>query len=317
MEHAWHAMKGRSTMVLKEKQVNLLDDEGVIMAFDTAPPKRVVSLIPSMTESLFDLGVGDRIVGVTDLCTPPEEDQLRLQRVGGTKKPNLEGVRILRPDLVIANQEENSEDSIRALAESGLTIWLTFPKSTLDALDLLWTIIKIFRCAEQVPLVETLARTLDWTEKATTARLSVPAFVPIWQGEKEDIGPWFMTFNYQTYANDVLAKVGGMNVFSGRQRRYPLEADLGTAEPEDPGDRDTRYPRVTLNEVIETKPDVILLPNEPYAFEESHKSQIEEWLADTPAVESGRVHLIDGTLLTWHGTRLAKAVAELPTYLRE
>ncbi len=233
-------------MVLKEKQVNLLDDEGVIMAFDTAPPKRVVSLIPSMTESLFDLGVGDRVVGVTDLCTPPEEDQLRLQRVGGTKKPNLEGVRILRPDLVIANQEENSEDSIRALAESGLTIWLTFPKSTIDALDLLWTIIKIFRLSEQVPLVENLARTLDWTEKATTARLSVPAFVPIWQGEKEDIGPWFMTFNYQTYANDVLAKVGGMNVFSGRQRRYPLEADLGTAEPEDPGDRDTRYPRVTV-----------------------------------------------------------------------
>jgi len=304
-------------MVLKEKQVNLLDDEGVIMAFDAAPPKRVVSLIPSMTESLFDLGVGDRVVGVTDLCTPPEEDQLRLQRVGGTKKPNLEAVRILRPDLVIANQEENSEDSVRALSESGLTVWLTFPKSTVDVLDLLWTIIKVFKLSEQVPLVETLARTLDWTEKATTARLSIPTFVPIWQGEKEDIGPWFMTFNYQTYANDVLAKVGGMNVFTARERRYPLEADLGTAEPEDAGERDTRYPRVIIEEVIESKPDVILLPNEPYAFEESHKSQIEEWLADTPAVESGRVHLIDGSLLTWHGTRLAKAVAELPAYLRE
>ena len=304
-------------MVLKEKQVNLLDQEGVIMAFDATPPKRVVSLIPSMTESLFDLGVGDRVVGVTDLCTPPEEDQLRLQRVGGTKKPNLEAVRILRPDLVIANQEENSEDSVRALSEAGLTIWLTFPKSTVDALDLLWTIIKVFKLSEQVPLVETLARTLDWTEKATTARLSIPTFVPIWQGEKEDIGPWFMTFNYQTYANDVLAKVGGMNVFTARERRYPLEADLGTAEPEDAGERDTRYPRVTIDEVIESKPDVILLPNEPYAFEESHKSQIEEWLADTPAVESGRVHLIDGSLLTRHGTRLAKAVAELPTYLRE
>ena len=304
-------------MVLKEKQVHLLDDEGVILAFDATPPKRVVSLIPSMTESLFDLGVGDRVVGVTDLCTPPEEDQLRLQRVGGTKKPNLEAVRILCPDLVIANQEENSEDSVRALSEAGLTIWLTFPKSTVDALDLLWTIIKVFKLSEQVPLVETLARTLDWTEKATTARLSIPTFVPIWQGEKEDIGPWFMTFNYQTYANDVLAKVGGMNVFTARERRYPLEADLGTAEPEDAGERDTRYPRVTIDEVIESKPDVILLPNEPYTFKESHKSQIEEWLADTPAVESGRVHLIDGSLLTWHGTRLAKAVAELPTYLRE
>jgi ABC-type Fe3+-hydroxamate transport system substrate-binding protein len=304
-------------MVLQEKQMNLLDSEELIMAFDAAPPKRVVSLIPSMTESLFDLGVGDRVVGVTDLCTPPEEEQLRLQRVGGTKKPKLEAIRILRPDLVIANQEENNEDSVRALGESGLTIWLTFPKSTMDALDLLWTIIKVFKLSDQVPLVETLARTLDWTEKATTARLSIPTFVPIWQGEKEDIGPWFMTFNYQTYANDVLAKVGGMNVFSSRERRYPLEADLGTTEPDDPGDRDTRYPRVTIDEIVETKPDVILLPNEPYAFEESHKSQIEEWLAETPAVESGRVHLIDGSLLTWHGTRLAKAVAELPTYLRE
>jgi len=297
--------------------MSLLDTEGVISAFDAAPPKRVVSLFPSMTASLFDLGVGNLLVGVTDLCTPPEEDQLRLQRVGGTKKPNLETVRILRPDLVIANQEENSEDSVRRLDEAGLTIWLTFPKSTLDALDLLWTILKVFKLSDKVPLVETLARTLDWTEKATTARLSIPTFVPIWQGDREDHGPWFMTFNYQTYPNDVLAKVGGLNVFAGRERLYPLEADLGTSEPEDPGTRDTRYPRVTIAEVIEAQPDVILLPDEPYAFDESHKRQVEEWLADTPAVESGRVHLIEGSLLTWHGTRLAKAVSELPGYFRE
>ena len=303
-------------MVLREKQMGLLDIEGVTMAFDGAPPKRVVSLVPSMTESLFDRGVGDRVVGVTDACKPPEEEQLRLQRVGGTKKPKLEAVRILRPDLVIANQEENSEDTIRALSESGLTLWLTFPKSTKDALDLLWTIIKVFKVGDQTPRVETLARTLDWTEKATTGRLSIPTFVPIWQGEKEGLGPWLMTFNYQTYPNDVLSKVGGMNVFAGRDRRYPLEADLGSAEPEDPGDRDTRYPRVTIEEVIKAQPEVILLPDEPYAFEESHKSQIEEWLADTPAVQAGRVHLIDGSLLTWHGTRLAKAVSELPSYLR-
>ena len=304
-------------MVLKEKQMSLLDIEGVILEFDAAPPKRVVSLVPSITESLFDLEAGDRVVGVTDACTPPEAEQLRLQRVGGTKKPNLEAVRILRPDLVIANQEENSEDSVRALDEAGLTVWLTFPKSTRDALDLLWTIIKVFKLGDQAPRVETLARTLDWTDKATTARLSIPTFVPIWQGEKEGVGPWLMTFNYQTYANDVLAKVGGMNVFAGRDRHYPLEADLGTTEPEDPGERDTRYPRVTIDEVIEAQPDVILLPDEPFAFDESHKSQIEEWLADTPAVQVGRVHLIDGSLLTWHGTRLAKAVAELPSYLHQ
>ena len=176
-------------MVLREKQMGLLDIEGVTMAFDGAPPKRVVSLVPSMTESLFDLGVGDRVVGVTDACKPPEEEQLRLQRVGGTKKPKLEAVRILRPDLVIANQEENSEDTIRALSESGLTLWLTFPKSTKDALDLLWTIIKVFKVGDQTPRVETLARTLDWTEKATTGRLSIPTFVPICKARRKASAP--------------------------------------------------------------------------------------------------------------------------------
>ena len=302
-------------MDLQEMETGLLDSEALVLRFDQ-PPKRVVSLIPSMTESLFDLAVGDRVVGVTDVCAPPEEDRLRLQRVGGTRSPNIDAIRLLRPDLVIANQEENSEASVRELADAGLTIWLTFPKSTVDALDLLWTIVKVFRLGEQAASVETLARTLDWTEKATTGQLSIATFCPIWLGEKDSVGPWLMTFNFQTYANDVLAKCGGLNVFAGRSRQYPLAADLGEAEAEDPEDRDTRYPRVTIPEILEAAPEVILLPDEPFAFGDEHKAQIEEWLADTPAVQAGKVHLIDGSLLTWHGTRLARAVSELPSFLR-
>lgn len=302
-------------MDLQEMETELLDSEALVLRFDQ-PPKRVVSLFPSMTESLFDLAVGDRVVGVTDACAPPEEDRLRLQRVGGTRSPNIDAIRLLRPDLVIANQEENSEASVRELADAGLTIWLTFPKSTVDALDLLWTIVKVFNLGEQAASVETLARTLDWTEKATTGQLSIATFCPIWLGEKDSVGPWLMTFNFQTYANDVLAKCGGLNVFAGRSRQYPLAADLGEAEAEDPGDRDTRYPRVTIPEILEAAPEVILLPDEPFAFGDDHKTQIEEWLADTPAVQAGKVHLIDGSLLTWHGTRLARAISELPSFLR-
>ena len=134
--------------------------------------------------------------------------------------------------------------------------------------------------------------------------------------EKEPVGPWMMTFNFQTYMSDVLAKCGGMNVFSGRMRRYPLDADLGLADPVEAGDRDTRYPRVTLDEIRQAAPEIILLPSEPYEFGEDDIPQIKEWLADTPAVRDDRVHLIDGSLLTWPGTRLARALADLPPYLR-
>ena len=295
--------------------MNLLDNETVVLAFDESPT-RVVSLVPSMTESLYDMGVGDRLVGVTDFCRPRENPQAPLARVGGTRSPDIEAVRRLEPDLVIANREENSKDSVEALAEAGVTVWLTFPKSTLDALNLLWTLVKLFKLGEQAARVETLARTLDWTDRATTGRLAIPTFCPIWQGDKANVGPWFMTFNYQTYAHDVLAKSGAMNVFAGRMRKYPLEADLGVGEAEDPGERDMRYPRVTVEEVRKAEPEVILLPNEPFAFGEDHKQQVESWFAGTPAVQAGRVHLIDGSLISWHGTRLGKALSELPVYFQ-
>lgn len=297
-----------------DKELTRYDSEAVILAYDR-PPTRVVSLVPSMTETFFDMGIGQMLVGVTDFCKPPETAG-ELVRVGGSKSPDIDAILGLDPELVIVNQEETSKAAVEALEQAGMKVWLTFPRSTLDALDLLWTVVKLFRLGDQAKSVETLARTLDWTEKATTGRLAIPTFVPIWQDEKESVGPWFMTFNYQTYAHDVLAKCGGMNVFAGRVRRYPLDADLGLADFEDPGERDTRYPRITVEEIVQAEPEIILLPSEPFEFEAGHQAQIEDLLAETPAVSAGRVHLVDGSLLTWHGTRLAKALAELPSYLR-
>lgn len=282
----------------------------------TQAPKRVVSLVPSMTESLFDLGQGARVVGVTDFCRPPEGDSARLTRVGGTRSPNLETILSLSPDLVIANQEENSREAVEGLEAKGIKVWVTFPRSVGGAIEVLWALIELFRADPKAVLtVRTLETTLEWTAKAAMGKSPTRVFCPIWQGDSAEHGLWWMTFNQRTYAHDLLACCGGHNVFSQRDRRYPLEADLGAAPPEGPGERDTRYPRVLPEEVREAQPEAILLPSEPFVFDGRSAERISELLADTPAVRNERVHLVDGSLITWHGTRLARALSEIPRFL--
>ncbi len=127
-----------------------------------------------------------------------------------------------------------------------------------------------------------------------------------------------MTFNADTYSHDLLRICGAINVFADRDRQYPLKADLGQGDPLLPDDprvvgRDTRYPRVTIEEVVAAQPDMILLPGEPFHFSEEH---IPLFAAlDTPASRNGQILLVDGSLLTWHGTRLAYALDTLPALL--
>ena len=124
-----------------------------------------------------------------------------------------------------------------------------------------------------------------------------------------------MTFNEQTYPHDVLRLFGGVNVFAGRERRYPMEADLdaGIAVLETP--RDKRYPRISLSEIEQAASELILLPDEPFDFKEEHALDLYERLSATPAAQGRRILLCDGSLITWHGTRLAKAIGQLPPLL--
>lgn len=278
----------------------------------TAPPRTVVSLVPSVTESLFDLNLGDRLIAVTNYCVHPAEKVAHLPHIGGTKNPDVERIIAMQPDLVIANQEENRKEDVERLQAAGIPVWVTFPRTVRDAFNLLWNIMHVFDEPSMVERVRAIEWTCDWLERMDESRKKpCRVFAPIW------LDP-LMTFNADTFIHDLLRVCGGTNVFGDRERQYPLAADLGEAEPysaDDPriAGRDTRYPRVTLEEVEAAQPDVILLPSEPYAFGEDHISLFAA--LNVPAADNGRIVPIDGSLLTWHGTRMARAFDVIPNLL--
>lgn len=279
------------------------------------PPKRVVSLVPSLTESLFDLGLGTSVVGITDYCIHPSDALETLPRLGGTKTPRISDILSLNPDLVLANWEENSPETVEALETAGLSVWVSFPKTVRESLDVLWILVGLFHNQISATRLNTLELTLDWAKSSVIERKPLRYFCPIWYQQVSGGSQWWMTFNRNTYCHDLLDLLGCQNVFAERERRYPLEADLGLAMPQPPEARDTRYPRVVLSEICSAQPEVILLPSEPFSFTDAHRLELIEQLAGIPAIDHGHIYLVDGSLITWHGTRLAHALRELPALL--
>ncbi len=278
------------------------------------PPRRVVSLVPSVTESLFDLGLGEAVVGVTDYCLYPAEAVAALPKVGGPKNPRLDAVLALHPDLVIANREENTPQVVHALEAAGVPVWVTFPNTVAEGVAFLRDLAALFRSPQAEARAAAVAQAVETARRA--ARLHRwRYFVPIWEGETRGVR-WWMTFNRDTYPADLLALLGGENIFARRERRYPLEADLGLAPERPAPGRDRRYPRVRLEEVVAARPEVVLLPDEPCTFDARGRKEMLTLLADTPAGQEGRVVLVDGTLLFWFGTRLARSLTVLPEVVK-
>lgn len=267
------------------------------------PPGRVVSLVPSETASVAALVGADRLVGRTDYCVEPAGLVEGICSVGGTKGFDVDAVQALKPDLVLANKEENSRPLVQALLERGLTVHVSFPCTIDQSVAYLETLCLLLGVDPDVaePLAACrsavrLARSVDRTEP-------LPVFVPIWKD------PW-MTFDQGAYASDVLELCGAHNVFSGRSRRYPLAADLGKAAAwteERMRRRDTRYPRIRLEEVVERGARAVLLPDEPYAFGEQDAQTFERLPSSLPLV----VERVDGKDLFWYGTHLANAARRL------
>jgi ABC-type Fe3+-hydroxamate transport system substrate-binding protein len=275
--------------------LKLTDDLGRMLTFGRAP-RRIVSLVPSDTYSVLALGALDRLVGRTIYCDLPEV--AAVAAVGGTKDVDVDAVLALEPELVIANQEENTRVALEALA-ARVPVLVSLPRRVDQGIAHLARLARILG-VEDVAAVKELIRR-GYALRGSSAA-GVRAFMPIWMEP-------LMTVNADTFGSDVLAQVGIANAFGDRLRLYPLAADLGKTAPQDAGGRDVRYPRVTLDEVRARDPQLIVLPDEPHAF------TAEDEAALTAALPGARVLRICGRDVFWYGAWTIGALDRLAAQL--
>ena len=227
--------------------------------------RRVVSLVPSLTEALA-ASCADRLVGVTDWCTHPADlDSRGVARVRGTKNPDLAAVTALRPDLVVANKEENRELDVRRLRARGIPVWVTDIETVPQAVT---SIRRLLRDGLQL---EADPPWLLEAEEAWSGPVPPPqarVVVPVWRD------PW-MVVGRPTFTADLLSRAGFDVVTGGVAGRYPA-LDISTVDD----------PRVT---------DLVLLPDEPYVFTEGDGPE---------AFMRVPTRLVSGRLLTWDGPAL-------------
>ncbi|KPL87732.1 helical backbone metal receptor [Ardenticatena maritima] len=234
-------------------------------------PERLVSLVPSTTETLFALGLGDALVGYTRFCVHPADRITPDKWIGGTKNPKIERIVALRPQLVLANREENRREDVEALEAAGVPVWVAEPLTVEAAVADIRTLGALLNRRAQA---ERLAAEIE--RKVAEARAAQPppwrfAYV-IWRE------PW-MAAGAETFISNLLALVGGVNVFEGR------------------------YPAFDWETLRAARPDVVLLASEPYPFREEHAAEVRAALGEGVAVR-----LVDGELLAWHGVRLREGV---------
>jgi ABC-type Fe3+-hydroxamate transport system substrate-binding protein len=279
----------------------VIDDLGRTIAL-ARPPRRVVSLVPSDTHSLIALGALDCLVGRTTYCESPEA--AGVTTVGGTKDADVDAVLGLAPDLVIANQEENTRATLEALAKR-TSVLVSLPRRVEQGVAHLARLARLLGVADREPARSLIRRGYALHGATSTGTGAVAsAFVPIWMDP-------LMTFNADTYGSDVLARVGVANAFGDRLRLYPLAADLGKTAPRDAAGRDVRYPRVTLDEVAARKPGLIILPDEPHAFTAADEAELRAALPGARAVR------VSGKDLFWYGAWTIDALDRLAAQLAD
>ncbi|MCI3275781.1 helical backbone metal receptor [Streptomyces cylindrosporus] len=236
-------------------------------------PPRVVSLVPSLTEAIA-LSVPGALVGATDWCSHPAD--LDVTRVGGTKNPKPEQILALAPDLVIANEEENREPDLAALRAAGVEVLVTEVRDVPQAFRELARVLTACGAGTRPRWLDEAEKT--WSELRPPDRRTT-AVVPIWRR------PW-MVLGRDTFAGDVLSRLGVDHAYANHPERYP---------------------RVPLDELRATAPDVVVLPDEPYAFTAE----------DGPEAFPGLpCALVSGRHLTWYGPSLAEAPGALGEALR-
>ncbi len=240
----------------------------------SSAPKRIISLVPSQTELLYDLGLREEVVGITKFCVHPGEWFHSKTRVGGTKKYDFEKIKALQPDLIIGNKEENEKEQIEELMKE-YPVWMSDIYTLKDACDMIMRIgTMVGKITEATNLkleIESKFNRFQLPAQRSEGLQSVAYF--IWRRP-------YMTAGHDTFINDMLQRCGFQNVFTGY---------------------DSRYPEVTNETIIAAAPEVILLSSEPYPFKEKH---VEEFRALLP---NAKILIVDGEMFSWYGSRLLEA----------
>ena len=233
-------------------------------------PLRIVSLVPSQTELLYDLGLEDEVVGQTLFCIHPAHQHQTKPRVGGTKNLNLDKIRSLKPDLIIGNKEENEQSQIEALMQE-FPVWMSDIQNLEDALNMILQLGQLVNKESAAIAIHTQIKTsfdaLVQTEKRGTC------VYLIWRE------PYLAAGN-STFINDMLQRCGYQNVCSQL-----------------PG----RYPEISAQWLKEQNPQNVLLSSEPYPFKEKHIQELAE------ICQNAQIQLVDGEMFSWYGSRLLES----------
>jgi ABC-type Fe3+-hydroxamate transport system substrate-binding protein len=262
--------------------MQIADDMGFRVELEHTPA-RVVSLVPSWTETLFALGLNSEVVGVTKFCVEPVAAVASIAKVGGTKNPDIRAIVKLEPELVIANAEENRREDVERLREAGIPVFTTYPRTVPGAVE---SILRMGRALGRESAAAALAKEITLSVSGIEATLGVwsklrlRVFCPIWKK------PW-MSFNADTYAHDVLRMLGYNNIFASAGERYPM---------------------TTLEHALELRPDIVILPDEPYEFDESDVTEVK---AAMPPALSRRVLIVSGRDLHWYGVHMVRGLKSL------
>ena len=233
---------------------------------------RIVSLCPSLTELVFDLGRGDDLVAVTRWCVHPEDGVASIEKAGGTKNPDVDRIVELAPDLVLMNREENRIEDARALERAGLRCHVSMPRDVAETAEMVRS---IGAAVDRGERAEAIARDIESRAERvvrdSSGKSPVRFAYLIWRR------PW-MAVNADTFSHALLAAAGGRNVFASKSDRYP---------------------EIDLAELTTANPDLILLCTEPFPFTEEHVAE----LAESTSLPRERFQIADGEYLSWHGSR--------------
>lgn len=249
-----------------------------------SPPKRIISLVPSQTELLFDLGLDEEVIGITKFCIHPDGWFRSKTKIGGTKTIDLEKIKQLKPDLIIGNKEENEQAQIEELMKH-YPVWMSDINTLKQAFDMITRVgMMVDKNFEAITLklkIEAAFKNIDFRNPTSEIR-NVSYF--IWRKP-------FMAAGNNTFINEMLQMCGFTNVFSS--------------------DDFNRYPIISSEQLTEANPQIIFLSSEPYPFQDKH---IQEFQQICP---NAKVILVDGELFSWYGSRLLQAPEYFSKLLKE